>query len=163
MWVWSLAWEDLLEEDMATHSNNSCLENPMDRGAWWAAVHRVAQSQTWLKWLSMQREEIPPPPSPVSLIGQLLLAVSAHVNPRPPPCHSTTYRQFTVSPVPCMKLFQGVRATGRWSKGRRFHELAGAFSGSLLKPNRVISVRKHKAGFKTSSSDLPKFTVESEI
>ena len=30
----------------------SCLENPMDRGAWWAAVHRVAKSQTQLKWLS---------------------------------------------------------------------------------------------------------------
>ena len=27
----------------------SCLENPMDRGAWWATVHRVAQSQTQLK------------------------------------------------------------------------------------------------------------------
>ena len=26
----------------------SCLENPMDGGAWWAAVHRVAKSQTWL-------------------------------------------------------------------------------------------------------------------
>ena len=32
---------------------NSCLENPVDRGAWWAAVHGVAQSRTWLKWLSM--------------------------------------------------------------------------------------------------------------
>ena len=32
----------------------SCLENPVDRGAWWAAVHRVAQSQTRLKRLSMQ-------------------------------------------------------------------------------------------------------------
>ena len=31
----------------------SCLENPMDRGAWWAAVHGVAQSQTQLKRLSM--------------------------------------------------------------------------------------------------------------
>ena len=31
----------------------SCLENPKDRGAWWAIVHRVAKSQTWLKWLSM--------------------------------------------------------------------------------------------------------------
>ena len=31
----------------------SFLENPMDRGAWWAAVHRVAQSQTRMKWLSM--------------------------------------------------------------------------------------------------------------
>ena len=26
----------------------SCLENPMDRGAWWAAVHEVAKSQTRL-------------------------------------------------------------------------------------------------------------------
>ena len=31
----------------------SCLENPVDRRAWWAAVHRVAQSQTRLKRLSM--------------------------------------------------------------------------------------------------------------
>ena len=31
----------------------SCLENPVDRGAWWAAVHRVAQSRTQLKRLSM--------------------------------------------------------------------------------------------------------------
>ena len=30
----------------------SCLENPMDRGAWWAMVHSVAQSQTLLKRLS---------------------------------------------------------------------------------------------------------------
>ena len=26
----------------------SCLGNPMDRGAWWATVHRVAKSQTRL-------------------------------------------------------------------------------------------------------------------
>ena len=30
----------------------SCPENPMDRGAWQATVHRVSKSQTWLKWLS---------------------------------------------------------------------------------------------------------------
>ena len=30
----------------------SCLENPVGRGAWWATVHRVAQSQTQLKRLS---------------------------------------------------------------------------------------------------------------
>ena len=29
------------------------LENPMDRGAWWAMVHRVTKSQTKLKQLSM--------------------------------------------------------------------------------------------------------------
>ena len=30
----------------------SCLGNPRDRGALWAAVYGVAQSQTWLKWLT---------------------------------------------------------------------------------------------------------------
>ena len=30
----------------------SCLENPRDRGAWWAAVYGVAQSRTRLKWRS---------------------------------------------------------------------------------------------------------------
>ena len=27
---------------------DSCLENPMDRGVWWATVHGVAKSRTWL-------------------------------------------------------------------------------------------------------------------
>ena len=40
--VWSLGWEDLLEDGMAMHS--SILENPMDRGVWQAAVHGVAKS-----------------------------------------------------------------------------------------------------------------------
>ena len=30
----------------------SCLENPRDRGAWWAAICGVAESRTQLKWLS---------------------------------------------------------------------------------------------------------------
>ena len=33
----------------------SCLENPMDRGAWQFTVYRVAQSQTWLEHLSMRK------------------------------------------------------------------------------------------------------------
>ena len=32
---------------------DSCLENPMDRGAWQAIVHSVAKSQTLLKQLSV--------------------------------------------------------------------------------------------------------------
>ena len=31
---------------------HSCLENPMDRGAWQAMVHRVAKSRTWLSMLA---------------------------------------------------------------------------------------------------------------
>ena len=30
----------------------SCLENPRDKGAWWAAIYGVTQSRTRLKWLS---------------------------------------------------------------------------------------------------------------
>ena len=37
--VRSLGWEDPLEEEMVTHSNIQ--GNHMDRGAWWAVVHRV--------------------------------------------------------------------------------------------------------------------------
>ena len=29
----------------------SCLENPRDRGDWWAAIYGVTQSRTWLKQL----------------------------------------------------------------------------------------------------------------
>ena len=35
-------------EGSGTPFQYSCLENPMDRGAWWAAVHGVAKSQTQL-------------------------------------------------------------------------------------------------------------------
>ena len=35
-----LGWEDPLEKEMATHLD-SCLENPMDRGTWWATAHGV--------------------------------------------------------------------------------------------------------------------------
>ena len=75
MWetqVQSLGWEDPLEKGMATHSSlvwripwtipglgrspgegngnplqSSCLENSVDRGAWWDTVCGFAKSQTW--------------------------------------------------------------------------------------------------------------------
>ena len=37
---------DLVGEGNGTPLQYSCLENPMDGGAWWAAVHGVAKSQT---------------------------------------------------------------------------------------------------------------------
>ena len=45
-WVQSLAWEDPLEEGMATHSSILARRIPMGRGAWWAAVYGVAESDT---------------------------------------------------------------------------------------------------------------------
>ena len=48
----------------------SCLENPVDRGAWWAAVHGVTKSQTQLKRLSMHALEKEWQPTPVFLPGE---------------------------------------------------------------------------------------------
>ena len=45
----SLSW---IGEGNCNPLQCSCLENPRDGGAWWAAVYGVAQSWTWLKWLS---------------------------------------------------------------------------------------------------------------
>ena len=38
-------------EGNATPPQYSCLENSMDRGAWWSAVHGVAKSRIWLNIL----------------------------------------------------------------------------------------------------------------
>ena len=44
-----LGQEDPLEEGNDNMLQNSCLENPMDRGAWGATVRSVAQSWTELE------------------------------------------------------------------------------------------------------------------
>ena len=36
----------------------SCLENHMDRGAWWATIHRVTKNQTQLKHLSTHTQAL---------------------------------------------------------------------------------------------------------
>ena len=48
-WVWSLAWEEPLEEGLATHSCVLAWWIPMDWGAGWAIVPGVTKSQTWLR------------------------------------------------------------------------------------------------------------------
>ena len=50
--VLPLGREDPLEKDMATPLQYSCLENPMDRGAWRATVHEVTKSRTELSNLA---------------------------------------------------------------------------------------------------------------
>ena len=54
-------------EGNGTPLQYSCLENPRDGGAWWAAVHGVAQSRTRLKQLSSS-----------SLVGERLVS---HISP----------------------------------------------------------------------------------
>ena len=50
---WSLGQEDFPGEGHGNPLQDSCLENPLIRGAWWATVHGVTKSQTWLKWLTL--------------------------------------------------------------------------------------------------------------
>ena len=52
-WVTSLSLSfSCIGEGNGNPLQCSCLENPGDGGAWWAAVYGVAQSRTRLKWLS---------------------------------------------------------------------------------------------------------------
>ena len=44
--LFSSSW--ILGESDGTPLQYSCLENPMDEGAWWAAVRGVVRSRTWL-------------------------------------------------------------------------------------------------------------------
>ena len=46
MQVQSLSWEDALVEGMATYSSILAWRIPMDRRAWWATVHGIAESDT---------------------------------------------------------------------------------------------------------------------
>ena len=52
-WVQTLGQEDPLEKWMATKSSVLAWRIPMDRGAWWAPVQRVAKSQIWWSNLSL--------------------------------------------------------------------------------------------------------------
>ena len=45
--VRSLGWEDSSGEENGNTLQHSCLENPMERGAWRAAVHGVTKSWDW--------------------------------------------------------------------------------------------------------------------
>ena len=51
-WVWSLGWQDPLEEGMTAYSSILAWSIPVNRGACQVRVHSIAKSWTWLKQLS---------------------------------------------------------------------------------------------------------------
>ena len=71
----------------------SCLKNPRDRGAWWAAIYGVAQSWTRLKWLSSSSSK--------PLLISWLQSPSAVIL-EPPKINSLTVS--TVSPSICHEV-----------------------------------------------------------
>ena len=59
-----------IREGNGTPLQYSCLENPMDRGAWWAAVHGVATRQTRLSSFTFTHWKRKWQPTPVFLPGE---------------------------------------------------------------------------------------------
>ena len=55
-WVTELNWSILSGEGNVNPLQYSCLENPMDRGAWQATVHGVTKSQTRLRHWTIQSQ-----------------------------------------------------------------------------------------------------------
>ena len=55
-------WQKIMGGGIGEGNGNplqrSCLENPRDGGAWWAAIYGVAQSRTRLKRLSSSRTSL---------------------------------------------------------------------------------------------------------
>ena len=81
----------------------SCLENCMDRGAWWGTVHGVAKSWTWLKRPSIhacmqpwqdQREQ-PHPPQPAVFFSRLSVLLMYKLDGFcfPPRCFLVSWRR----------------------------------------------------------------------
>ena len=50
----------LIGESKGTPLQYSCLENPMDRGAWWAAVHGVATERLHFHFHALEKEMATP-------------------------------------------------------------------------------------------------------
>ena len=75
-WVTSLS---LFREGNGNPLQCSCLENPRERGAWWAAVYGVTQSWTRLKWLSSSSSSLPSWASQVALVVKNLSASAGDI------------------------------------------------------------------------------------
>ena len=78
----------------------SCLENPRDGGAWWAAVYGIAQSQTQLKQLSSSSSSVCSVPRTILNNGQTAVTEQTclplgSVHSRGPPCNQRKAARLT--------------------------------------------------------------------
>ena len=81
----------------------SCLENPRDGGAWWAAVYGVTQSQTWLKRPSSSSRHLGSPPCLMMLYSGLAWGLSNHTS-RCQPFPSLNFYSTTTSTTKLLHL-----------------------------------------------------------
>ena len=84
----------------------SCLENPRDRGAWWAAVYGVAHSRTRLKRLSSCSSSIPlfQPTCNLNRVKNLSTQQPPHLPPFKVPL-AIVYESFAFEFVFCLFFF----------------------------------------------------------
>ena len=92
--VLSLGQEDSLEEMHDTPCQYSCLENPMDRGAWQATV--MGSQRVRHNWSNLARTH-----SRVYLLIKLLIYLSWHPTPHCPISTMVTTRLFSMSASLC--------------------------------------------------------------
>ena len=57
-WVGKISWRRA--QQPTPPLQYSFLENPRERGDWWAMVHRVTKSHVWLRWLRTHTRKITP-------------------------------------------------------------------------------------------------------
>ena len=120
----------------------TCLENPKDRGAWWATVHRVTKSWTQLKWLSMHAQVVKVKSDVVKkkyCLGTWNV-LKRKRNQRSNCQHSLDHRESKGTPKPlyCLlrNLHAGQKATVRTGHGTTdwFQIGKGVHQGYILSP-----------------------------
>ena len=89
---------------MATHSSISCLENSMDRGAWWTTVHEVSNS--WIQ-LSMHVSKTDTQISGLSL--PITYYINLPISDRSNKCYQYSEPLPFVKPLLCATLLKGPR------------------------------------------------------
>ena len=100
----------------------SCLENPRDGGAWWAAIYGVAQSQTQLKQLSSSSSIFYGPTLTSSLVAQMIkhLPTMQESQVRSLGWEDPLEKKWQRTPVLLLRKFHGWRSVvGYSSWGRK--------------------------------------------
>ena len=93
----------------------SCLENPRDRGAWWAAIYGVAQNQTRLKRLSCSSSSSTE--AWQSSVASLTHHTTKYQKPQPSPVYSSD--DIIVGGISCSL------PAARWWPGTKSRSLTG--------------------------------------
>ena len=105
-----MGWEDPLEDSTGNPLQYSCLENPMDGGAWRATVYGVAKSLTRLHFLSFFHAQ----KRPKSFHG-----------PQAPLCSNPVTLSLITLPAPCVQAAPATPALLLFCQPARFVPTSG--------------------------------------